>query len=128
MLLSSSDAKQPSQNAFPIWEGGKRSLTEGWEVAGKALTKVALSPSLFKRRIKDELKQQGVEQMALTKEKKDEIRRLNFEDAVNIINSVSDYAEFSGPVSEELIQKAESILGVKFPPSYRRFLKEFGGV
>lgn len=33
---------------------------------------------------------------------------------------------FSGPIAEALIVKAEDILGVRFPPSYRRFLEDFG--
>lgn len=32
----------------------------------------------------------------------------------------------SGPKSDQLIQKAEEALGLKFPPTYRLFLKDFG--
>ena len=34
--------------------------------------------------------------------------------------------DFEGPKSDELICKAEAALGLKFPPSYRRFLEVLG--
>ncbi len=37
-----------------------------------------------------------------------------------------DAVEFTGGVSEEVIQKAERTLNLTFPESYRSFLKEFG--
>ena len=36
--------------------------------------------------------------------------------------------EISGPVPEAAIRAAEEALGVKFPPSYRTFLRTFGGI
>jgi hypothetical protein len=34
--------------------------------------------------------------------------------------------DFSGPIPEELVERAEELLGVRFPPSYRHFLHELG--
>jgi hypothetical protein len=45
--------------------------------------------------------------------------------AVDLINDSGD-GDFEGDKSESLIEKAEQSLNLKFPPSYRRFLKEFG--
>lgn len=36
--------------------------------------------------------------------------------------------EIAGPVSESAIDAAEVALGVTFPPSYRTFLRTFGGI
>lgn len=36
--------------------------------------------------------------------------------------------EISGPVPEAAISAAEEALGVTFPPSYRQFLRTFGGI
>ncbi len=36
--------------------------------------------------------------------------------------------EIAGPVSESAITAAEEALGVTFPPSYRTFLRTFGGI
>jgi hypothetical protein len=36
--------------------------------------------------------------------------------------------EIAGPVSEAAITAAEDALGVTFPPSYRTFLRTFGGI
>jgi hypothetical protein len=36
--------------------------------------------------------------------------------------------EISGPVPEAAITAAEEALGVEFPPSYREFLRTFGGI
>jgi hypothetical protein len=35
-------------------------------------------------------------------------------------------ADYAGPFPEELVVRAEDVLGVRFPPSYRRFLQDFG--
>ena len=50
-----------------------------------------------------------------------------FESAARLIRATED-AIVSGPRKEELIDAAEARLGVKFPPSYRCFLQEFGAV
>jgi hypothetical protein len=34
--------------------------------------------------------------------------------------------EFSGPFSDALVDRAEEVLGVRLPPSYRLFLQEYG--
>src|SRR3954471_23296407 len=36
--------------------------------------------------------------------------------------------EIAGPVPEPVIAAAEEALGVTFPPSYRTFLRTFGGI
>jgi hypothetical protein len=36
--------------------------------------------------------------------------------------------QIAGPVPESAIDEAEAALGCKFPPSYRTFLKTFGGI
>jgi hypothetical protein len=36
--------------------------------------------------------------------------------------------QIAGPVSEAAITAAEEALGVTFPPSYRTFLRTFGGI
>ncbi len=46
--------------------------------------------------------------------------------AINIINSNSELADFVGGVSETEIEEAELELGVKFSPSYKEFLLKFG--
>ena len=49
----------------------------------------------------------------------------DYEKALELIEG-NDEAYFSGPKPEELVRKAEATLGLKFPPTYRRFLREFG--
>lgn len=48
------------------------------------------------------------------------------EDALTLINKNPEDSFFAGPKSEDLIYKAENALGLLFPPTYRRFLKELG--
>ncbi|WP_392551413.1 SMI1/KNR4 family protein [Orbus wheelerorum] len=47
-------------------------------------------------------------------------------DAINIINEDIDLADFIGEISPDLIDKAEGMLGVKFPESYKYFLENLG--
>ncbi len=49
----------------------------------------------------------------------------DYESARQLIEDSGD-ADFDGEKPEELVQKAEAALGIKFPPSYRRFLLELG--
>lgn len=49
----------------------------------------------------------------------------NYDRAKELIED-SGSGDFEGPKSESLVSKAEAALGVKFPPSYRRFLLEMG--
>lgn len=49
----------------------------------------------------------------------------NYENARRMITESED-SDFDGEKPEELVQKAEEALGLKFPPTYRRFLREFG--
>ena len=50
----------------------------------------------------------------------------SFEKAVAIIENNSDDCDFVGPISSEMVAKAEKILALEFPPSYREFLLRFG--
>ncbi|XKM14510.1 SMI1/KNR4 family protein [Orbaceae bacterium ac157xtp] len=47
-------------------------------------------------------------------------------EAINIINENIELADFVGKISPDLIDKAERMLGVKFPESYKYFLKNLG--
>lgn len=49
-----------------------------------------------------------------------------YEEAVNLMNQYKDWQRFAGPRPESLIYKAERRLNLLFPPSYRRFLLEYG--
>jgi hypothetical protein len=49
----------------------------------------------------------------------------NYEAAKELIEQ-SGGGDFEGPKPELLVSKAEAALGVKFPPSYRRFLLDMG--
>ena len=48
------------------------------------------------------------------------------EEAARLIHGHSDRAEFRGGASDHDIANAEEALGIKFPPSYRRFLESLG--
>jgi hypothetical protein len=50
----------------------------------------------------------------------------NLEQALQLIQANEDQADFVGPREDRLIQAAEAALGISFPPTYRRFLKERG--
>jgi hypothetical protein len=49
-----------------------------------------------------------------------------YEKAVHLMNDHPELQGFVGERSETLVQAAEKTLGLKFPPSYRRFVLEFG--
>ena len=49
-----------------------------------------------------------------------------FEHALELIRAHSDLVDFSGPKDKKLIESAERALGLRFPPSYRAFLKKLG--
>lgn len=51
---------------------------------------------------------------------------MNLHQALQLIRDNEDQADFVGPRDESLIQAAEAALGLSFPPTYRRFLKEKG--
>jgi hypothetical protein len=38
----------------------------------------------------------------------------------------SRQGDFTGPIPEEVLEDAEHLLGLRFPPTYRRFLHELG--
>jgi hypothetical protein len=51
---------------------------------------------------------------------------LDYEQAAVLIAGNPELADFVGPRDEDLVRAAEAALGVEFPPSYRRFLRDFG--
>lgn len=51
---------------------------------------------------------------------------LDYEKAAKLIAEHLELAHFVGPRPESLIRTAERKLGLQFPPTYRRFLVEFG--
>ena len=46
--------------------------------------------------------------------------------AFDLIRAHEDDADFVGPCDEETIRKAEETLGIRFPPTYRRFIQTYG--
>ena len=50
----------------------------------------------------------------------------DLQEAFRLIKKNKDKADFEEPKSEELIAAAEMKLGLKFPPTYRLFLKNYG--
>jgi len=50
----------------------------------------------------------------------------DYERAVALIEENEDEADFAGPRPPELIERAEQAADVRFPPTYRRFLSEYG--
>ena len=51
---------------------------------------------------------------------------MKIEAVEQLIEANAAIVDVSGPKDEELIRKAEDHLGVKFPSSYREFLKKWG--
>ncbi|OCG35938.1 hypothetical protein A9G29_01550 [Gilliamella sp. Fer2-1] len=47
-------------------------------------------------------------------------------ETINIINQDIDLADFVGEINPSLIEEAEKLLGMKFPNSYKYFLKKLG--
>jgi len=50
----------------------------------------------------------------------------NLDQAFILIDQWPQLQRFAGPQSEASIDKAESLLNLTFPPSYRRFLSKYG--
>jgi hypothetical protein len=50
----------------------------------------------------------------------------DLEEALRIVRSHPDLSHFAGPQDEPVIQEAERLLGLKFPPTYRAFLQQLG--
>lgn len=48
------------------------------------------------------------------------------QEVFKIIEQERDETDFTGPVTDEMIKKAEDILEIRFPPSYRSFLSNYG--
>ncbi len=46
--------------------------------------------------------------------------------AARLVSEHSDLADFVGERPEELVERAEAALSLRFPPSYRSFLRELG--
>jgi antitoxin YobK len=51
---------------------------------------------------------------------------INYQRAIELIEDNKYLSDFCGPRSDELIEKAENVLGLKFPKSYRDFVKRYG--
>lgn len=49
-----------------------------------------------------------------------------YERAVALLQENEDEADFAGERSNALIEAAERAVGLRFPPTYRRFLREYG--
>lgn len=47
-------------------------------------------------------------------------------DLISVIQQHITEADLAGPMSEERVTRAEQQLRLRFPPSYRRFLRAFG--
>lgn len=50
----------------------------------------------------------------------------DYEAAVTIMSRYPNKCFFTGPRPSELVEAGETLLGVKFPPTYRRFVSEYG--
>jgi antitoxin YobK len=50
-----------------------------------------------------------------------------YEEIEKQIEAHPDKVKFAGGVSEEWIRRAEAALGLRFPPSFRRYLAQYGG-
>jgi len=50
----------------------------------------------------------------------------DYECAVALIEDRDDEADFDGPKPPELIELAERAVGLRFPPTYRRFFSDYG--
>jgi antitoxin YobK len=50
----------------------------------------------------------------------------DYERARAIIDANKDKGTFAGPRPEDLVKKAESALGIRFPDAYRQFLLDYG--
>ena len=50
----------------------------------------------------------------------------DFEQAVSLLKRFSHLADFEGPIGEAEIVQAESMLGLRFPATYRTFLLQLG--
>ena len=50
----------------------------------------------------------------------------NFEEVINMLESNDDLCDFVGSISDDVIEKAEKILGYNFPETYRAYLSKYG--
>jgi antitoxin YobK len=50
----------------------------------------------------------------------------DLEEAFRLIDANPAIADFDGPKSEQLVARAEAVLELTFPPTYRRFLRHLG--
>lgn len=50
----------------------------------------------------------------------------DYEEALALIQEHRDDADFAGPRDDQLIGAAEAALGLTFPPTYHRFVRELG--
>jgi antitoxin YobK len=59
-------------------------------------------------------------------QRRSELSVEDLEHALHVIAKWQDDAFFAGERAEELVARAEDALGVRFPPTYRRFVRELG--
>lgn len=52
----------------------------------------------------------------------------DYDEAVALVGKHQEAVDFAGPRDETLIVAAETALGITFPPTYRRFVREFGAL
>jgi antitoxin YobK len=50
----------------------------------------------------------------------------DYTEARELIERHDDLADFMGERPEELVARAEEALGVRFPPTYRAFVRDLG--
>lgn len=49
-----------------------------------------------------------------------------YKKAVKLLKKNEDLCEFVGEIDEKVIEKAEELLGIRFPDTYRQFLANYG--
>ena len=50
----------------------------------------------------------------------------DYEAARELLKKHAELADFAGPRGARLVERAEEVIRVRFPPTYRRFLLDFG--
>jgi antitoxin YobK len=56
----------------------------------------------------------------------DTMSMADYEEALALVRAHQENALFAGPQSERVVLAAEAILGMTFPPTFRRFVRELG--
>jgi hypothetical protein len=55
-----------------------------------------------------------------------EMTMRDYNAAREVLSTHGELADFAGPRDEALVARAEQVLALRFPPTYRQFLREFG--